>query len=154
MENIKDNVKNVDSFLEKETKKNKTDTWNKIDKTSKIKQLNEYVDKIISTEYENVNEEERSELKKYLESSLDKKKLQCVKDVSYDKLTGKIKGIPNLHFNPATRKFTIKRNEKRVSTLKSLGTGQQKNKKKVQTLEAPQESPHEVPQEAPLEGIQ
>ena len=66
MENIKDNVKNVDSFLEKETKKNKTDTWNKIDKTSKIKQLNEYVDKIISTEYENVNEEERSELKKYL----------------------------------------------------------------------------------------
>lgn len=136
MENIKDNVKNVDSFLEKETKKNKTDTWNKIDKTSKIKQLNEYVDKIISTEYENVNEEERSELKKYLESSLDKKKLQCVKDVSYDKLTGKIKGIPNLHFNPATRKFTIKRNEKRVSTLKSLGTGQQKNKKKMQTLEA------------------
>lgn len=141
MENIKDNVKNVDSFLEKETKKNKTDTWNKIDKTSKIKQLNEYVDKIISTEYENVNEEERSELKKYLESSLDKKKLQCVKDVSYDKLTGKIKGIPNLHFNPATRKFTIKRNEKRVSTLKSLGTGQQKNKKKVQTLEAHQETP-------------
>ena len=141
MENIKDNVKNVDSFLEKETKKNKTDTWNKIDKTSKIKQLNEYVDKIISTEYENVNEEERSELKKYLESSLDKKKLQCVKDVSYDKLTGKIKSIPNLHFNPATRKFTIKRNEKRVSTLKSLGTGQQKNKKKVQTLEAPQEAP-------------
>ena len=141
MENIKDNVKNVDSFLEKETKKNKTDTWNKIDKTSKIKQLNEYVDKIISTEYENVNEEERSELKKYLESSLDKKKLQCVKDVSYDKLTGKIKGIPNLHFNPATRKFTIKRNEKRVSTLKSLGTGQQKNKKKVQTLEASLEAP-------------
>ena len=141
MENIKDNVKNVDSFLEKETKKNKTDTWNKIDKTSKIKQLNEYVDKIISTEYENVNEEERSELKKYLESSLDKKKLQCVKDVSYDKLTGKIKSIPNLHFNPATRKFTIKRNEKRVSTLKSLGTGQQKGKKKVQTLEAHQEAP-------------
>jgi len=141
MENIKDNVKNVDSFLEKETKKNKTDTWNKIDKKSKIKQLNEYVDKIISTEYENVNEEERSELKKYLESSLDKKKLQCVKDVSYDKLTGKIKGIPNLHFNPATRKFTIKRNEKRVSTLKSLGTGQQKNKKKMQPLESSQEAP-------------
>jgi hypothetical protein len=139
MENIKDNVKNVDSFLEKETKKNKTDTWNKIDKTSKIKQLNEYVDKIISIEYENVNEEERSELKKYLESSLDKKKLQCVKDVSYDKLTGKIKGIPNLHFNPATRKFTIKRNEKRVSTLKSLGTGQQKGKKKLQTLDVPLE---------------
>ena len=43
MENIKDNVKNVDSFLEKETKKNKTDTWNKIDKTSKKKRRSKKV---------------------------------------------------------------------------------------------------------------
>lgn len=131
------NIKSVDSFLEKESKKNKTDTWNKIDKTSKIKQLNEYVDKIILTEYATVTEEERAELKRYLEDSLDKKKLQCVKDVQYDKATGKIKSIPNLHFNVATRKFTIKRNEKRTSTLKSLGNGQQaKAKKKVVASDA------------------
>ena len=128
MENVKDNTKNVDSFLENESKKNKTDTWNKIDKTSKIKQLNEFVDKTIITEYTNLTSEELTDLKKYLEESLDKKKLQCVKDVQYDKTTGKIKSIPNLHFNIATRKFTIKRNEKRVSTLKSLGTGQQPSK--------------------------
>ena len=132
MENVKDNTKNVDSFLENESKKNKTDTWNKIDKTSKIKQLNEFVDKTIITEYTNLTSGELADLKKYLEESLDKKKLQCVKDVQYDKTTGKIKSIPNLHFNPSSRKFTIKRNEKRVSTLKSLGTGQQpKTKKKV-----------------------
>ena len=118
----------VDSFLEKESKKNKTDTWNKIDKTSKIKQLNEYVDKLNAQDYSEMTDEERLHLKKYLEESLDKKKLQCVKDVQYDKTTGKIKSIPNLHFNIATRKFTIKRNEKRVSTLKSLGTGQQPSK--------------------------
>lgn len=138
MENVKDNTKNVDSFLENESKKNKTDTWNKIDKTSKIKQLNEFVDKTIITEYANLTGEELTDLKKYLEESLDKKKLQCVKDVQYDKTTGKIKSIPNLHFNIATRKFTIKRNEKRVSTLKSLGTGQQQSKtstkKKVNTV--------------------
>lgn len=138
MENVKDNTKNVDSFLENESKKNKTDTWNKIDKTSKIKQLNEFVDKTIITEYANLTSEELTDLKKYLEESLDKKKLQCVKDVQYDKTTGKIKSIPNLHFNIATRKFTIKRNEKRVSTLKSLGTGQQQSKtstkKKVNTV--------------------
>jgi len=83
-------------------------------------------------------------LKKYLEESLDKKKLQCVKDVQYDKTTGKIKSIPNLHFNIATRKFTIKRNEKRVSTLKSLGTGQQQpktsTKKKVNMVVVDEES--------------
>lgn len=120
----------VDSFLEKESKKNKTDTWNKIDKTSKIKQLNEYVDKLNAQDYSEMTDEERLQLKKYLEESLDKKKLQCVKDVLYDKVTGKIKSIPNLHFNTATRKFTIKRNEKRTSTLKSLGTGQHSTKKK------------------------
>jgi hypothetical protein len=129
---MQSNINSVDSFLEKESKKNKTDTWNKIDKTQKIKQLNEFVDTIIMTEYANLTEDERIILKKYLEESLDKKKLQCVKDVLYDKTTGKIKSIPNLHFNTALRKFTIKRNEKRTSTLKSLGTGQQsKSKKKV-----------------------
>ena len=145
MENVKDNTKNVDSFLENESKKNKTDTWNKIDKTSKIKQLNEFVDKTIITEYANLTSEELTDLKKYLEESLDKKKLQCVKDVQYDKTTGKIKSIPNLHFNIATRKFTIKRNEKRVSTLKSLGTGQQQQpktstKKKVNMVVVDEES--------------
>jgi hypothetical protein len=144
MENVKDNTKNVDSFLENESKKNKTDTWNKIDKTSKIKQLNEFVDKTIITEYANLTGEELTDLKKYLEESLDKKKLQCVKDVQYDKTTGKIKSIPNLHFNIATRKFTIKRNEKRVSTLKSLGTGQQQpktsTKKKVNMVQVQDES--------------
>lgn len=129
---MEDNIKSVDSFLEKESKKNKTDTWNKIDKTSKIKQLNEFVDTIIAKEHASLNEEERIVLKKYLEESLDKKKLQCVKDVLYDKTTGKIKSIPNLHFNSSLRKFTIKRNEKRTSTLKSLGTGQHpKTKKKA-----------------------
>ena len=67
MENVKDNTKNVDSFLENESKKNKTDTWNKIDKTSKIKQLNEFVDKTIITEYTNLTSEELNDLKKYLE---------------------------------------------------------------------------------------
>ena len=67
-------------------------------------------------------------LKEYLIISLDKKKLQHVKDIQHDKATNKIKLIPCLHFNPITRKFTIKRQEKRVSTLKSLGAGKPKKK--------------------------
>ena len=53
-----------------------------------------------------------------------------MKDVIYDKVTNKIKSIPCLLFNTVTRTYTLKRSDKRVSTLKSLGVG---NKKKVVT---------------------
>ena len=119
---------NIDMFLDKESKLNKSEPWNKLNKTAKITQLNEYVD-LISTEHK-LSQDEINNLKGYLTEGLDKKKLQHVKDVQYDKVTNKIKLIPCLHFNPVTRKFTIKRQEKRVSTLKSLGTG--KPKKKVE----------------------
>ena len=75
-----------------------------------------------------MTDDEIYSLKEYLTTSLDKKKLQHVKDVQYDKASNKIKLIPSLHFNPTTRKFTIKRQEKRVSTLKSLGAGKPKKK--------------------------
>ena len=117
---------NIDMFLDKESKLNKSEPWNKLNKTAKITQLNEYVD-LISTEHK-LSVEEVDVLKGYLTEGLDKKKLQHVKDVQYDKATNKIKLIPCLHFNPVTRKFTIKRQEKRVSTLKSLGTGKPKKK--------------------------
>jgi len=117
---------NIDMFLDKESKLNKSEPWNKLNKTAKITQLNEYVD-LISTEHK-LSQDEINNLKGYLTEGLDKKKLQHVKDVQYDKATNKIKLIPCLHFNPITRKFTIKRQEKRVSTLKSLGTGKPKKK--------------------------
>ena len=114
-------VENINTFLEKETTNSKSESWNKMDKTGKIKLLNEYVDSII--EKHNLETNDITELKKYLIDSLDKKKLQHVKDVHCDKSTGKILSIPTLNFNSTTRKFTLKRCEKRVSTLKSLGKG-------------------------------
>ena len=75
----------------------------------------------------NLSANDVTELKQYLIESIDKKKLQHVKDVHCDKATGKIVSIPTLHFNPTTRKFTLKRSEKRVSTLKSLGKGKKTN---------------------------
>ena len=114
-------VENINNFLENETKMSKSEPWNKLDKTAKIKLLNEYVETIV--EKHNLSETDTADLKKYLIDSLDKKKLQHVKDVQCDKSTGKIQSIPTLVFNTATRKFTFKRCEKRVSTLKSLGKG-------------------------------
>jgi hypothetical protein len=114
-------IDNVNSFLEKEAINNKTESWNKLDKTGKLKLLNNYVDSLIVVN--NLSAKEVDDLKLYLAESIDKKKLQHVKDVHCDKVTGKIISIPTLHFNAAVRKFTLKRPETRVSTLKSLGKG-------------------------------
>jgi hypothetical protein len=119
---------NIDLFLEKETNLNKHEPWNKLDKTGKIKLLIDYVN--LSAINFSLNETEIAEFKSYLIDSLDKKKLQHVKDVQYDNQNGKITLIPNLHFNTASRKFTFKRNEKRASTVKSLGSGKKVTSKK------------------------
>jgi hypothetical protein len=37
---------NIDMFLDKESKLNKNEPWNKLNKTAKITQLNDYVDSI------------------------------------------------------------------------------------------------------------
>ena len=134
LHNNNKNISNIEVFLDKERKINKGEPWNKIDKTEKIKQLSDYVDSIIETY--SLTETETNDLKEYLSASLDKKKLLCVKDVQYDKLCGKIKTIPCLHYNANSRKFTLKRNEKRVSTLKSLGKGS--------SLKATKETPVEI----------
>jgi hypothetical protein len=125
-------IDHINTFLEKESINNKTEAWNKLDKTGKIKLLNNYVDSLITVN--NLSATDVAELKHYLTDSLDKKKLQHVKDVVCDKATGKILSIPTLHFNIATRKYTLKRAEKRVSTLKSLGKG--KGKAPVQPVQA------------------
>ena len=114
-------IDNINSFLEKESTINKSESWNKLDKTGKIKLLNNYADSLVETN--NLSPAEVNDLKQYLTDSLDKKKLQHVKDVVCDKITGKIVSIPTLHFNSITKKYTLKRSEKRVSTLKSLGKG-------------------------------
>ena len=93
--------------------------------------INSYIETLVIEN--NLSGEEISELKEYMLNCLDKKKLQHVKDVVYDKTTGSIKNIPCLVFNKTSRKFTLKRSEKRVSTLKSLGPGKTRKNTKDKT---------------------
>ena len=97
------------------------------DFSNTVKKAITKIDYNISKEYK-LSINEMKDLKKYLVYSLEIKKLQKVKDVIYDKTNGKIKNIPRLQFNNINRNFTIKRCEKRVSTLKSLGNGNSKIK--------------------------
>jgi hypothetical protein len=132
--NIKHNITRdsvgVNDFLDNERKTSEGEQWNKLNKTIKLDKINEFVD--VLTDDNNLSSVESDAVKTFIINCLDRKQLQCVKDVVYDKVTGKIKSIPNLIFNTGTRKFTLKRNEKRDSTLKSLGPG--KTRKKTMIL--------------------
>jgi hypothetical protein len=87
--------------------------------------MEEFVESTVKQK-NNLDDNEVKTLKQYLVTCFDNKKLQSMKDLVYDKPTGKIKTIPILLFNSANRTFTLKRNEKRVSTIKSLGLGKKK----------------------------
>jgi hypothetical protein len=120
---------NIDDFLEKERTQNKEDQWVKLDKSMKMKKMSEFVE-TYATE-NNLCIKDKTALHEFLNYSIDQKKLIKTKEVVYDKLTGTIKSIPCLVHCPASiKKFTLKRCEKRQSTLKSLAP---KNKVKAAT---------------------
>ena len=112
------NLSNLDKFLEKEKNNNENEPWCKLNKTIKTKKLQEYVE-IYKTQHD-INADEGKLLMTYLRECIDRKKLQRVKDVIYDREKGVIKEIPGLCYLKASKHFTIKNVDKRISTLKSL----------------------------------
>jgi hypothetical protein len=112
------NLTSLDKFLENEKNTNANEPWSKLDKTAKLKKLILYADNY-KTENE-LSQEEYNKMVTFFKECLDKKKLQRVKDVVYDKDNGSIKEIPALHFNKPNTHFTLKNIDKRVSTIRSL----------------------------------
>ena len=112
----------VDKVLDMEMQNNKNITWSRLDSMTRITKLHDYAD-TYGKENE-MNEEEINNLKLYLVSSMqNKKRLLKTKEVKYNKETENIEDIPVLLFNSTNRKFTLKRTDKRTSTLTSLGNG-------------------------------
>jgi len=109
---------NLDKFLENEKINNAGEPWSKLDKTAKIKKLTVFADKY--KDQNNLSFDEYTGLISFFRDCLDKKKLQRVKDVNYNKETGEIKDIPALHFNKPSTHFTLKNVDKRVSTVRGL----------------------------------
>jgi len=112
------NLINLDKFLENEKNNNSNEPWCKLNKTIKTKKLQDYVE-VYKTKND-LNNEESELLFLFLKDCIDRKKLQRVKDVIYDKENGTIKEIPALHYIKSNKHFTLKNIDKRVSTLKSL----------------------------------
>ena len=109
----------IDSLLEKEKLHNKSEAWNKLDKTIKIQKLHIFAEKY--GKENNLPVKDIKSLKAFFIDCLEKNKLQKTKDVTYDKEKREIISIPALFFNVSNRNFTLKiLDAKRVSTLKSL----------------------------------
>ena len=111
-------LNNLEKFLEDNKTKNLNEPWSKLDKTIKTKKLLLFAENYSKDKNYEVDEAELLVL--FLKDCLDRKKLQRVIDVDYDKTSGLIKDIPALHFNKSTKHFTLKNIDKRISTLKSL----------------------------------
>lgn len=112
------------SHLEKYLESGKADSssanepWCKLNKTMKTRKLLDYVDVYSATH--SLKPDETVLLTAFLRECIDRKRLQRVKDVIYDKEKGMIKDIPSLCFSKVGKHFTLKNMDKRVSTLKSL----------------------------------
>ena len=126
------NLENLEEFLNSENDNNKKDQWCKLNKTLKLQKFSEYVEKY--KKENNLTEEEEKSMISFLKGCLDKKRLQRVKDVVYDKDTGLIKDIPALIYDKPTKHFTLKNLEKsHITTMKSLTP----KKSHVSTLKQP-----------------
>jgi hypothetical protein len=130
---------NLDKFLENEKVTNANEPWSKLDKTAKIRKLTLFAENY-KTEH-NLSAEECQQLIAFFRDCLDKKRLQRVKDVNYNKETGEIKDIPALFFNKPSNHFTLKNIDKRVSTLKGLAPKKkQGTAKNIKTQESDSEN--------------
>jgi hypothetical protein len=119
----------LSNFLENESCANKKENWSKLDKTQKIKKLITHID-TLQKKYK-LSDDETSKCHKYLLKCLERKALSKVKDVIYDKETGVISEIPNLHFDSIERVFILKKDDKHVSTVKCLPS---ETKSKAKTI--------------------
>jgi len=107
----KTNSDNLDDFLKKEKAQNKNKPWSKLGRSTKLKKINHFVTHFATEK--NLTIPDKKRLHAYLNDSLDRKKLQRVKDVNYDVKTGRIKAIPGLTFNKIKQKFTLRRVDKK-----------------------------------------
>ena len=116
----------LDKFLDDERKTRSNENWNKMDKTFKIRKLNQYAEQFCLKN--NCPENCVKNLKILLKTHLDKKRLLSNKEVEYCRDNQEIVNIPSLHYK--NKRFTIERSDKRISTIKSLAPSKKTIKKK------------------------
>jgi hypothetical protein len=117
-------LSNLEKYLESEKGDGcGNEPWCKLNKTIKMRKLLDFVE--VYCAQNDLSSEEAVQLMSFLRECIDRKRLQRVKDVIYDKEKGLIKEIPALCYTKLSKHFTLKNIDKRVSTLKSLAPKKQ-----------------------------
>ena len=113
--------------------------WSKLDKVTRLLKLSQYVDKLVTDG--KIEQGDVGVLNKYLKQCLERKKLQRVKDVTFDKTSGEITNIPGLHITlTEKKKFTLKNTDKKTSTIKNLTRIKKRRKRKNKKKEGEKET--------------
>ena len=125
----------VDDFLEQERSMVKVLPWNKLDKSNKIKKIQDYTN--IFCDENGFGDVDHSIIFNHLISCLNKKRLQRTKDVVYDKEHGKILNIPGFSYDSEKRKIVMIRDERKSSVSTNISrNSKQKTKKTKKTVKA------------------
>jgi len=120
----------IEDLLDQERNTQKPLIWTKLEKNICIQKLNDYADKY--GDINNLNEEDIINLKEYLLNAFLKQRLSKTKEVDYDKDNQVILNIPNLIFNKNSKKYTLRKTDKKTSALSSLGKGRVATRKNKQ----------------------
>ena len=123
---------NIEEFLEKEKNLESKLPWNKLNKMKKYEKICIYINKL--SEDKDISDKNKKDILSIIKIALNKKKLQRVKEVVYNKETGIIKNIPSIEYDSKEKKLSFNINEKKQSTLKSLAPkkGSLNKKSKIQ----------------------
>mgnify|MGYP001181082106 CR=1 FL=1 len=120
------NLSSVETILDKERENYKLESWNKLNNTIKRQKIINFVDNYISTN--NLSVIDKQNMLNSIFKYLDKNMLQKTKDVDYDKDNGIILDIPALEYNTLNKRFTLKKNIKTASSIKSTKTRKKTDK--------------------------
>jgi hypothetical protein len=103
-------------------------TWNKLDKITKKNKLYQYAENYALENKYSANDLKM--LKLFFLKTLEKGKLNKIKDVNYNVETQELISVPGLFFNQTTKNFTLRNMDpKHVSTLKSLPSKKRQDEK-------------------------
>lgn len=123
-----ENINDINVFLKKDKESIKNKSWSKLSNASKLQKILLYSNKYAQDN--ELSKEDHEKLKLFLIDSMEKKKLQRIKDVTYDMNKNTIININGLTYNVKKKRFTLKVKGKKSNTLKSLPTIHKKNKTK------------------------
>lgn len=106
--------KEIAFFLDEDITRTHTQTWNRLDKTTKLVKIREYLENIdgdISIDGAEVNR-----VVDYLRSCIDRKRMANTKEVEYDTKLSKIVAIRDVAYNSDQKNFTIRRRPAQLFT--------------------------------------